>query len=159
MNNKKNNNPPTCPLMNEQSTDIGDQFMRIIYIIHNNFHRQVDIPLPASHMFILVFLSSDGPTTITQIANSIKMSKQQIGPIVDKLYRSGLINKDTLPDDRRRQLITISEKGTEMLKIYSDGVRQLFLQKIKNYDTKEKNELSAALQTIYHHLSSNTSKE
>lgn len=64
----------------------------------------------------LIALAKNGPLTMSQLAASLKLSKQQATQLIDKLYQAHLIQRSHDEKDRRIILITICDAGIQFLK-------------------------------------------
>ena len=139
------------------SAGISSQFIKMLLTIHNNFYRQTQIPLPLNQFAVLVVVRSEKESSITQIAENLCVSKQQMTAIIDKLLSAGFIEKKRGLSDRRCSIVSLTEKGhkvlaeqdekvrlrfTERLAALSIGQRESFAQSLK--------EVTGAIETMFH---------
>lgn len=83
-----------------------------------NNHRiwkMMSMPLPINHFVVLFFLESNGSMTISEIAQSLSISKQQMSPIIDKLEKKELIAKKNMAKDKRFIQARLTRKGKSLL--------------------------------------------
>ena len=67
---------------------LSEKFMQMLFVTHYNFFRQTAIPIPANHFGVLLILSDHGPSTVSDLCIYLRMSKQQMTPIINKtLFR------------------------------------------------------------------------
>lgn len=82
-----------------------------------NGHAQV-IGLAGIEYTVLIsiaHLSRDGDVSVKSVADHLYLSGAFITAVAGRLVRLGLIHKDTDPGDRRRVLLTVSDKGRAAL--------------------------------------------
>jgi DNA-binding MarR family transcriptional regulator len=71
--------------------------------------------LTASQTSVLSRLVKDGPATASDLAAAERVRPQSVAATLAALHERGLIERRPDPADGRRQLISLSEAGDEML--------------------------------------------
>ena len=72
--------------------------------------------LTSSHQFgILLLLSKVGSLTQKQIADATLGDEPTTARIISKLIKNDFVNKQTNPNDKREQLVSLSENGKVLL--------------------------------------------
>ena len=131
------------------SPSLSQQFVEIMVLLHNNFGRQTQVPLPLNQFGVLCVLMDTQGLTITDISRQLNISKQQMTNIIDKLLSAGYVSKEPDPKDRRRLVITISLKGKKLLEEHMEQFRQRFESHAQNLTRDERQELATILRRYY----------
>jgi len=131
------------------SPSLSQQFVEIMVLLHNNFGRQTQVPLPLNQFGVLCVLMDTQGLTITDISRQLNISKQQMTNIIDKLVSAGYVSKEPDPVDRRRLVITISRKGKKLLEDHMEQFRQRFESHAQNLTRDERQELATILRRCY----------
>ena len=131
------------------SPSLSQQFVEIMVLLHNNFGRQTQVPLPLNQFGVLCVLMDTQGLTITDISRQLNISKQQMTNIIDKLVSAGYVSKEPDPVDRRRLVITISRKGKKLLEDHMAQFRQRFESHAQNLTRDERQELATILRRYY----------
>lgn len=79
-----------------------------------------DWGLSAMEKLVITHLWSQSAASMTQLAERIGMTSGGATSLIDRLERDGYVARGTDPDDRRRQIVTLTAKGAatrEMLDI------------------------------------------
>ena len=69
--------------------------------------------------------SGEGPIRISKLAHDLDVTPAAAGQAVDRLVRSGMVDRETDPTDRRAFVISIAKKGREHLREYETRCREL----------------------------------
>ncbi|MBO6202160.1 MAG: MarR family transcriptional regulator [Selenomonas sp.] len=128
---------------------LSQQFVEIMVLLHNNFGRQTQVPLPLNQFGVLCALSDTEGMTITDISRQLNISKQQMTNIIEKLVNCCYIDKAADPHDRRRSVITLSQKGKKILEDHVELFRQRFDSHARNLTDNERQELATILRRYY----------
>lgn len=131
------------------SPSLSQQFVEIMVLLHNNFGRQTQVPLPLNQFGVLCVLMDTQGLTITDISRQLNISKQQMTNIIDKLVSAGYVSKEPDPVDRRRLVITIKRKGKKLLEEHMEQFRQRFESHAQNLTRDERQELATILRRYY----------
>ena len=133
----------------QKQPSLSQQFVEIMVLLHNNFGRQTQVPLPLNQFGVLCVLMDTQGLTITDISHQLNISKQQMTNIIDKLVSAGYVSKEPDPVDRRRLVITISRKGKKLLEDHMEQFRQRFESHAQNLTRDERQELATILRRYY----------
>ncbi len=128
---------------------LSQQFVEIMVLLHNNFGRQTQVPLPLNQFGVLCTLMDTAGMTITDISRQLNISKQQMTNIIDKLVCADYVHKEPDDKDRRRIVITISSKGQQLLDDHMELFRQRFDYHAQNLTKNERQELAQILRRYY----------
>lgn len=95
----------------EASTDISFAFIETLVLIHRNFYSNLATPIPLNQFATLMTLRLEKQATISEIGQHLKISKQQMTNICDKLMQAGLVTKQQDREDRRRILVSMTSSS------------------------------------------------
>jgi DNA-binding MarR family transcriptional regulator len=71
--------------------------------------------LPLGQLSLLERLLTAGPATAAQLAVAEHVSQQAIAQSVERLKQAGLVQTDPDPDDRRKNLISVTVAGHDLV--------------------------------------------
>ena len=131
------------------SPSLSQQFVEIMVLLHNNFGRQTQVPLPLNQFGVLCALMDTQGLAIIDLSRQLNISKQQMTNVIEKLLTSGYVSKNPDPKDRRRFVVTISDKGEKLLADHMEQFRQRFEIHARNLTTDERQELASILRRYY----------
>lgn len=98
--------------------------------------RKSPLPIPLNHFVVLFFLENNGATIISEIAQNLAISKQQMSPIIDKLVKKEFIEKKCMAKDKRFIQVRLSRKGKAFLENHRQEQKQRISEQMKKL-TKE----------------------
>ncbi|WP_173442543.1 MarR family winged helix-turn-helix transcriptional regulator [Selenomonas ruminantium] len=133
----------------QASPSLSQQFVEIMVLLHNNFGRQTQVPLPLNQFGVLCALMDTQGMAIIDLSRQLNISKQQMTNVIEKLLTSGYVSKNPDPKDRRRFVVTISDKGEKLLADHMEQFRQRFEIHARNLTTDERQELASILRRYY----------
>ncbi len=131
------------------SPSLSQQFVEIMVLLHNNFGRQTQVPLPLNQFGVLCALMDTQGLAIIDLSRQLNISKQQMTNVIEKLLTAGYVSKNPDPKDRRRFVVTISDKGEKLLAEHMEQFRQRFEIHARNLTTDERQELASILRRYY----------
>jgi DNA-binding MarR family transcriptional regulator len=123
--------------------------VEIMVLLHNNFGRQTQVPLPLNQFGVLCALMDTQGLAIIDLSRQLNISKQQMTNVIEKLLTAGYVSKNPDPKDRRRFVVTISDKGEKLLADHMEQFRQRFEIHARNLTTDERQELASILRRYY----------
>ena len=133
----------------QASPSLSQQFVEIMVLLHNNFGRQTQVPLPLNQFGVLCALMDTQGMAIIDLSRQLNISKQQMTNVIEKLLTAGYVSKNPDPKDRRRFVVTISDKGEKLLADHMEQFRQRFEIHARNLTTDERQELASILRRYY----------
>ncbi len=135
--------------MNNLSTpNVSQKFIETLILIHNNFYRQTNLPIPLNQFGTLMVLFTEESVSITDISHILNISKQQMTTVIDKLVCNGMVQKNPDPKDRRRSVITLTPAGQKIIDDQNERVRQLFNQHMQQLNQEGTTQLSHSILTF-----------
>ncbi len=87
----------------------------------NSLSARLNPPLAKTHGLtesqfgVLEALLHLGPMPQARLCEKLLVSGSNLTTVIDNLERSGLVRRDTNPDDRRAYLVRLSDKGQELI--------------------------------------------
>lgn len=81
-----------------------------------------DIGLNQARVFQRI---APGGSRLAELAEAAQVSKQTVGSIVDQLERAGYVRRVPDPTDARARLVTMTDKGHELVEISIPVVREV----------------------------------
>ena len=80
--------------------------------------------IPKNGIFVIGAISRSG-APLAQIIDSLRVSKQSAGQLVDTLALRGYIERDTDPEDHRRLTVKLTARGREAAAISRAAVERI----------------------------------
>jgi DNA-binding MarR family transcriptional regulator len=114
--------------------------------VHSDMTRVLDAELthrhglPLTSYEVLLFLadSPDGRMRMSELADSVLLSRSGLTRLVDRLERDGLIEREQCDEDARGYFAAITDRGrtlfTEARRTHLAGVRERFLSRFSRDD-------------------------
>ena len=91
-----------------------DAFMHRSMRGWNHFAKSTGLSMP--QFSILMQLHHKGPCGMSEVSERFDISAAAASQLVDKLVQSGHLERAEDPSDRRAKLLTLSAKGSELIK-------------------------------------------
>jgi DNA-binding MarR family transcriptional regulator len=93
--------------------------------------REHDLPLSSYEVLLFLNDSDEGRMRMSELAESVLLSRSGLTRLVDRLERQGLLRRERCASDARGLFAEITDEGraafAEARKTHLDGVRRLFL--------------------------------
>ncbi|WP_017813356.1 MarR family winged helix-turn-helix transcriptional regulator [Paenibacillus shenyangensis] len=132
-----------------KTNDLFQQFVGFIASVHQMSSEMTrDIPtgeLTPAQYKIMEYLMVSQPITLSEISECIHMSMPNTSREVRKLTDKGLCEKVTNPQDRRKQLIRLSDQGSALMNDIFQTVRERFAQRTAALSDAEKVQIEQAI--------------
>lgn len=112
-------------------------FMETTMLMHNRLFRHVPIPIPVNQFGALVVLINEGAVSISRLADALLVTKQQMSAIVERLNAAGYVEKKQDELDRRRTLVSLTEKGQAILDAHSNEIRKRLEKRLRQLSPEE----------------------
>ena len=134
----------------KKTENVAGSFLSLFEAIHDKFTRPGEKitrhRLAPAQFHTLGFLHRRGPLSISELANELKISKQQTSPLICKLIGSGLVAKKVDEHDRRVVFIEITATGRDTIEELWLDVQRVFAEKLQVLSETELDELEQMLQ-------------
>ena len=127
---------------------LSKDFLETLMLIHVNVFRNKQLPLPLNQYVLLMFINTEGAITNSSASEMLKISKQQMSTVAERLLEQGYISKNTDCRDRRRCLLELTEKGREIIRQQNGYVRKKFEDRLPKLSEDEQQQLSDAINCL-----------
>ncbi|MDE2026290.1 MAG: MarR family transcriptional regulator [Patescibacteria group bacterium] len=99
-------------------------------------------------MQALIFITTHPNSTMSEIAKHFSIELPSATSLVNKLYKTGLVERKNDKDDRRKIYVVLTEKGVQLLK-EGKKIRKQQIEKILSYLSEaEKKQMQSILEKI-----------
>ncbi len=138
---------------NNNLTEISDDLFTLIMEFHRKLLKPEEFiknsPMPPSHVKVIFYLSQNGPSSISEIARDLCISKPNMTPIIDRLITEGFATRYEDPKDRRKLSIEVTKKACECFKMKKQIAKELLHEKISILSDEDLTTLSNAIKEFY----------
>ena len=101
--------------------------------------------LSRAQLFALQQIGSHPAASITELAALTYTHQSSVSVVVRRLVESGLVRKVSATDDRRRQSLAVTAKGTRALKHAPRAIQQRLIAAVAALSRSERRQLIATL--------------
>ena len=95
--------------------------------------REHDLPLSSYEVLLFLNESDEGRMRMSELADSVLLSRSGLTRLVDRLERDGLLTRERCESDARGLFAEITDEGRSTFaaarSTHLDGVRRLFLDR------------------------------
>ena len=123
---------------------------RLIGVEYNRIMKPMGLTTPQFRM-IMQLQRQDGVTQ-SSLANILAVGKVSTSGLIDRLEQSGWIERRADPNDRRSNLIYLTDKGHTIEARMLDTGKTLTKRTLKNLDSKQRTALIDMLVTVKKNL-------
>lgn len=104
--------------------------------------------ITVSQLNLLRLIAVDGGHQVNEIARMMGVSPAAASKSVDKLVRMGLVRREAQPGNRRAMLLTLRQKGDELVREYDRLKEEKLLQAFGELAPGELNGITKALERV-----------
>ena len=109
-------NSENLPIIKEEELRLG---IELLFYAYRDFTSEPDAILAKwgfgrAHHRVIYFVGRNPTITVTELLVILKITKQSLSRVLGKLIEDEFINQRSDPSDRRRKLMTLTEKGSEL---------------------------------------------
>ena len=103
--------------------------------------REHDMPLSSYEVLLYLNDSDGGRMRMSELADSVLLSRSGLTRLVDRLERQGLLKRERCESDARGLFAEITPEGRKVFaaarKTHLDGVRRMFLSRFSRDELRE----------------------
>jgi DNA-binding MarR family transcriptional regulator len=119
---------------------------RLIGVEYNRIMKPMGLTTP--QFFMIMQLQRQDGVTQSHLANRLAVGKVSTSGLIDRLEQSGWIERRPDPNDRRSNLIYLTDKGHDIeARMLATG-KSLTKQTLKNLNTEQRSTLIDLLATV-----------
>ncbi|XRG77563.1 MarR family transcriptional regulator [Rossellomorea sp. GAMAL-10_SWC] len=143
--------------MNSNPNQIAEKFIQLLPLVFNKFNKQSskntlkikqsELTHLQSHILEELFQTVDG-ISITELAQNISISKQQMTPLIMKLEEKEYVSKIQDPNDKRSVKIILTEKGKKVVTKRWEDFYHIFCERIGQLDEEDLLDLDYSMHKI-----------
>jgi DNA-binding MarR family transcriptional regulator len=127
-------------------------FFDLLRHLQNKFFRPLELFIKCDispMLFRTMGVISEKQTiTMSELANEMTISKQQLTPIIDKMIDSSIVERKSDKEDRRIIKISLTSYGSELLENRKNVLLQILSKKFENLALDDMEKLNTALNQI-----------
>lgn len=107
---------------------------------------------PAGGLVLSMLAGAGRPLTPGEIRDRLLVKGSTVTGVIDSLSRAGLVRRTKHPDDRRRQLVGLTDKGRQTADRFLPAVHAAERPWLESLDEAERRRLLALLGKVQAHL-------
>lgn len=127
----------------EQVADLHLRLNRVLRGIHPDPWVHLDLTTP--QLKVMFFLERKGATPVGAIAAALRVSPPTVTGILDRLVEQRLVRRLEDPDDRRLVLVSLTERGSDLLGHLHEAGRARLVRVLERLEASELLMLQRAL--------------
>src|SRR5687767_15679574 len=135
-------NYPTAVLLDEEELAAWRGMLRahsqLVKTLDAELAREHDMPLSSYEVLLYLNDSESGRMRMSELADSVLLSRSGLTRLVDRLERDGLLEREQCEEDARGYFAAITDRGrtlfTEARRTHLAGVRERFLSRFSRDD-------------------------
>lgn len=121
--------------------ELAKQFLQNAYQFQSHSHqKKINETMQGETFALLYILKKGGIVLPSQISSEMNISSARVAAILNNLENKGLVIRKIDKDDRRRILVDLTQKGTNLAEQYEQMVVNMTIQTLKllgEHDAKE----------------------
>lgn len=142
-------------LDNDISMGVFVSLRRIIQSMdkHSSYLKK-EFGITSPQLMLLRKISETGKILISQLAEQVSLSQATVTDITKRLEEKGYITKQNSSKDRRKKDLTVTDKGTDVLKNTPPFLKKEFTEKLSDLADWEKMMILSAFERVAHMMTS-----
>lgn len=132
--------------------DVAGNFLSLLSYMRRNYFRHAEqiarLRLSPGQFHALSILSRQGPLSMMELAGEMRISKQQLTPLIGKLIDAGLVFRKRDEQDRRVVRIELTDDGVRTFTELRAEIKSAFTAKLGVLSEEELTELDHMLRHI-----------
>jgi DNA-binding MarR family transcriptional regulator len=131
--------------------ELIDSIKNLRFIIQAHFKKQLknnELGITVEMLEVLMVLARTNQINQKEIADRVRKNKANLTPIIHKLSLKELLLREEDPNDRRSNIITLTEKGQKLCRLYDKQFEEFYAKFLKDVDVKNLNKTIGMLKDI-----------
>jgi len=104
--------------------------------------------LNKTHVHAVVFLKIHGPSPMSAVARFLGLEKGSFTPIANRLLEWGFVTREVDPEDRRRQVLRLTDPGREFAERLRERRGARFREQVDKLTKAERRQFFQALERL-----------
>ena len=104
--------------------------------------------IPRNGLYVIGGMALQGDHPLSEIIDSLQISKQAAGQLVDTLVERGYLERDVDSEDRRRLTVSLSQRGRAAAKVQASARARIDAQLLERVGQKNVEGARRALITL-----------
>ncbi len=132
---------------NQASWLISRAYARSNALLNAGFELHAD-GLRKYHYRLLAALEQSGPTSQVELGRGTSVDRSDVVAVLDELQARGLVNRAPDPNDRRRNIVSITAAGTKQLQALDHMMAEIQAEILAPIPMKERERFLTMLQAL-----------
>jgi MarR family transcriptional regulator, organic hydroperoxide resistance regulator len=132
--------------------NLTSNFFNLLRQLQNKFFRPLELVMKCDispmQFRTMGIINEKKTITMSELANEVLISKQQLTPMIDKMIDSNIVERTSDKEDRRIIKISLTPYGNELLEDRKSELLKSLSKKFENLDLEDIAKLNIALDTI-----------
>lgn len=131
--------------------ELIDSIKDMRFVIQTYFKKQLknnDLGITVEMLEVLMVLSRSNQINQKEIADRVRKNKANLTPIIHKLSLKGLLLRQEDPSDRRNNIISLTDKGKKLCRVYNKMFEEFYSSFFKEVDIQNLSKTITMLRTI-----------
>ncbi|MFB7139109.1 MarR family winged helix-turn-helix transcriptional regulator [Gottfriedia sp. NPDC056225] len=144
-------------MTNSKTHQIAEKFIQLLPLVFNKFNKpgsknslknkQAELTHLQSHILEELFQTPEG-ISLTELAQNISISKQQMTPLIMKLEEKEYVSKIQDANDKRSVKIVLTEKGKKVVSKRWEDFYHIFIERLGQLDEEDLLDLDYSMHKI-----------
>ncbi len=100
--------------------------------------------ITAERFLVMFELNMEPDRSLKELAQSLVISPSSLSVMINSMVEQGIVSRLTDPDDRRRVVLRLSEKGYDLFRLADDQLVERFEAYLNQLPKKDKDDLNKA---------------
>lgn len=139
-------------IMETNLNKLSDDLYNLLILLHkkiiNPDEAMKNLSIPTSHFKVIFYLKKRGTSSVSDICNSLTISRPNMTPIIDKLIFDGMVHRYTDEKDRRVVRVELTPKAHEFVREQEDSMKKILTNKICTLNTNDLESLKYNVEEI-----------
>jgi DNA-binding MarR family transcriptional regulator len=131
---------------------IVENLFQVLPLIHRKLTKidldSVDKLISRPHFIVMRAIDQLGPLPVSQIGEKLLIARPQMTGLIERLVELEMVERTPDKNDRRIINVTLTARGKVTLEACGKLIKNNIIEKLARLQTKDLEELSAALQKI-----------